>query len=57
MAGISDVGDPVEDSPSEIGDFKLADWRPGSETGDYLGVLDLQGVRREWVVGFVGLES
>ncbi len=44
----------IKRSTGEIGDFKLAVWKAGSKTADYLWFLDLQGVRIEWVVGFVG---
>ena len=37
----------------EIGDFKLAVWKPGSKIADYVRFLDLEGVRSEWVVGEV----
>ena len=44
-------------STGEMGDFKLAVWKPGSKTADCPAFHDLQGVRREWVVGLVGSGS
>ena len=42
-----------ERSTGEIEVLELAVWKPGSRTADYLRLLRLSGVSREWVVGFV----
>ena len=49
--------DSVERSTGEVGERKLAVWRPGSKTADYPRFLDLQGVRSGRLVGEVRLES
>ena len=38
---LRDSSDLGQESTGEIGDFKLAFWRPGSTTADFRGFLDL----------------